>query len=123
MSVESIIDELQDVETALEEIEESYDLQNHRFTDALNLSRFQARKKQFKALRDEAERWLKNHGFELEDDETLERGWYYNDAYFHDTHADNPLRWSVQASHVRQELERALERIFVPQNQYLVRVG
>ena len=123
MSVESIIDELQDVETALDEIQESYDIDNNRFTRALDLSRFQARKKQFKALRDDAVRWLKNHGFEFEEDETLERGWYYKDAFFHDTHADNPLRWSVQAAHVRQELERALERIFVPQNQYLVRVG
>jgi hypothetical protein len=123
MSVESIIAELEDVERALEEIEESYDIVNKRFSRARDLSRFQARKNQYKALRDDAERWLKNHGFKLQDNETLERGWYHDDAYFHDTLADNPFRWALQAFRVRRELEEALEQTFVPQNLYLVRVG
>ena len=109
MSAQSIIDELQDVETALEELSEIYDVHNNRFTRALDLSRFQARKKQYKALRVEAERWAKNHGFELEEDETLERGLYFHGTYFHDTAADNPFRWSIQALRVRRELQRALQ--------------
>ena len=111
MSAQSIIAELQDVETALEELSEIYDIDNNRFTRALDQSRFQARKQQYKALRDDAERWLKNHGFELEEDETLERGWYYfNGQYFHNTEADNPFRWHLQAFRVRRELVRALAR-------------
>ena len=124
MSAQSIIDELQDVQTALEELSEIYDVDNNRFTRALDLSRFQARKKQYKALRVEAERWAKNHGFELEEDETLERGWYFHGTYFHDTTADNPLRWSVQAYIVRQALLEASQHSLPvssqAQNVYLI---
>ena len=125
MSAQSIIAELQDVETALEELSEIYDIDNNRFTRALDQSRFQARKQQYKALRDDAERWLKNHGFELEEDETLERGWYYfNGQYFDDTAADNPFRWSVQAYIVRQALLEASQHSLPvssqAQNVYLI---
>ena len=110
MSAQSIIDELQDVETALEELSEIYDIDNNRFTRALDISRFQARKNQYQALRVEAERWLTNHGFEIEEDQDLERGWYFEDTYVDDTEADNPFRWSEEAFRVRRELVRALER-------------
>ena len=57
-----IIDELKDVETALEQLSEVYDIDNNQFSQAQDVLRFQARKQQYKKLRDDAWRWLRNHG-------------------------------------------------------------
>ena len=116
MSAQAIIEELQDVETAFEKLEEVYDIDNNRFTQARDLLRFQARKQEYKKLRDDAWRWLKNHGVNPTKRQDLERG--------DDTTADNPFRWSVHASFVREELVQALQRTLpLPsqaQNVYLI---
>ena len=66
---------------------------------AQDLLRFQARKQQYKKLRDDAWRWLRNNGKNPTEFGDYERG--------DDTAADNPFRWSVQASFVRHELAAA----------------
>ena len=116
MSAQSIIDELRDVETAFEELHKVYDLDHNRFPRAQDRLRFQARKQEYKKLRDDAWRWLKNHSVKPQQRQDLERG--------DDTTADNPFRWSVHASFVREELRRALQRTLpLPsqaQNVYLI---
>ena len=116
MSAQSIIDELQDVETAFEKLLEVYDLDNNRFRQAQDRLRFQARKQEYKKLQEAAWRWLKNHGVNPEKRQDYERG--------DDTAADNPFRWAVQASFVRQELLQALQHTLhvssVARNLYLI---
>ena len=75
MSAESIIEELQDVETALDKLSEVYDIGNNQFSRAQDLLRFQARKQEYKKLRDDAGRWLRNHGVNPEERQDYERGW------------------------------------------------
>ena len=116
MSAQSIIDELRDVETAFEELHKVYDLDHNQFSRARDRLRFQARKQEYKKLRDEAWRWLNNHSVTPQQRQDLERG--------DDTRADNPFRWSVHASFVRQELLQALQHTLhvssVAQNLYLI---
>ena len=102
MSAQSIIEELQHVETAFEKLLDVYDLDHNRFPRAQDRLRFQARKQEYKKLRDDAWRWLNNHSVTPQQRQDLERG--------DDTTADNPFRWSVHASFVRGELQRALQR-------------
>ena len=101
-AAQSIIDELKDVETAFEELSapEVYDINNDRFMQAQDLLRFQARKQQYKKLRDDAWRWLRNNGKNPTKRADYERG--------DDIAADNPFRWSVQASLVWHELAAEL---------------
>jgi len=99
MSAQSIIDELQYVETAFEKLHEVYDIDNDRFRQAQDRVGFQARKQEYKKLQEAAWRWLKNHGVNPQKREDYERGV--------DAAADNPFRWAVQASSVRQELLQA----------------
>ena len=96
---QSIIDELRVVETAFEKLVEAYDLDHNQFPRAQDRLRFQARKQEYKKLRDDAWRWLKNHGVKPQQRQDLERG--------DDTTADNPFRWSVHAAFVREELQQA----------------
>ena len=116
MSAQSIIEELQHVETAFEKLLDVYDLDHNRFPRAQDRLRFQARKQEYKKLRDDAWRWLKNHGVNPKKRQDLERG--------DDTAADNPFRYSVHASFVRQELLQALQHNLpvssVAQNLYLI---
>ena len=62
MSVESIIDQLQDVQTAFDKLNEVYDNVNNQFSQARDLRRFQARKQEYKKIRDEAWWWLQSVG-------------------------------------------------------------
>lgn len=109
------MEELQDVETAFEQLLEVYDLDHDRFPRARDLLRFQARKQEYKRLRDDAWRWLKNHGVKPKKRQDLERG--------DGTTADNPFRWSVHASFVREELRKNQHKLLVSsvaQNLYLI---
>ena len=123
MSAQSIIEQLQDVETAFEKLEEVYDIDNNRFTQARDLLRFQARKQEYKKLRDDTWRWLKNHGVNPEERDDYERGWYHLGYYAHDTAVDNPFRWAAQAFYVRVELQAQQHNLpvsSVAQNLYLI---
>ena len=123
MSAQSIIEELQHVETAFERLLDVYDLNHNRFPRAQDRLRFQARKQEYKKLRDDAWRWLKNHGVNPEERDDYERGWYHLGYYAHDTAADNPFRWAAQASYVRQELQAQQHNLpvsSVAQNLYLI---
>ena len=119
--MESTIEGLKDVETAFEEIAESYDIYNNQFDDSLDLDRFLARKQEYKNLRREAYRWIRMTGAEPKRQQDLERGWYSSvtGEFFHDSVADNPFHWSVQAFRVRRQLER-VSATFVAQNLYLI---
>ena len=116
MSAQSIIEELQHVETAFEKLLDVYDLDHNRFPRAQDRLRFQALKQEYKKLQEAAWRWLKNHGVNPQQRQDLERD--------DDTAADNPFRYSVHASFVRQELLQALQHNLpvssVAQNLYLV---
>ena len=112
-AAQSIIDELQDVETAFEKLSarEVYDIDNGRFRKAQDLLRFQARKQQYKKLRDDAWRWLKNHGRTPTKRHNHERGFYGGGSYFDDEASDNPSSWAVQAYLVRIELGAARQAL------------
>ena len=117
-AAQSIIDELKDVETAFGKLfdPEVYNLPEERFNEISDLRWFQTQKQRYKKLRDDAWRWLTNHGVNPKKRQDLERG--------DDTAADNPFRWSVHASFVRQELLQALQHNIpvssVAQNLYLI---
>ena len=126
MSAESIIEGLQDVETALEKLAKRCNVTSQvQFSRGQDVLRFKARKQEYKALLRDAQRWLRNHGLDLEEQEDLERGFYdeHDGLYFHDTEADNPFRWAMQAASVRQELRKALDNLPVSSaapNLYLI---
>ena len=121
MSVESTIQGLKDVEEALEKLSQTWDLYNNRFNDPQDVRRFLARKQEYKDLRHKAYRWIRMYGAEPEDQQDLERGWYSKTSgqFVHDTAADNPFHWCVQAFRVRRQLER-VSASFVAQNLYLI---
>ena len=97
----SIIDQLQDVRTAFNKLNEVYDNVNQQFSQARDLRRFQARKQEYKKIRDEAWRWFKSVGRTPTERIDYERG----------TEADNPDRWMYQAYLVRQELRATLQAV------------
>ena len=73
-----------------------YDFLDHHFEDPKHNVEFKARKDQFKKLRDEAWRWLKDNHFEPQPHHELERG--------EDSTADCPLNWEAEVRRLRNEV-------------------
>ena len=76
-----------------------YDFLDHHFEDPKHNVEFKARKDQFKKLRDEAWRWLKDNHFEPQPHHELERG--------EDSNADCPLHWEAEVRRLVREVEDA----------------
>ena len=128
MSVESIHDQIRDMEDAFQQLNRIYIANNFRFTQARDRQRFQARKEEYKKIREEAWRWMIKQGRTPTDRPDIERGQYnVNGVFYHHTEWDNPFNWAMQAFRVRQELratraavQQGLPVQFVSQNLYLV---
>ena len=119
------MEQLKAMETAFDKLTEQsvWNSSNDTFKKDQDRLRFQARKQEYKRIRDEAWRWLRNHDVRPKKRQDYDKGFYGVDGlYQHATIHDNPFRWWAQAKELREELEAAVESLRTTRNQFMVNV-
>ena len=91
--------ELWDLISHFDKLDEVYDWLDNHFEDPNHFTRFQAVKNQYKVVRDNAWRWLRDKNFEPQPHHELERG--------QDSTLDCPLHWEAEVRRLVREVEDA----------------
>ena len=110
--VDLILGELRHVEQAFEKLDDPAVFDYYYTRRCVNPSQdkwFQAQKQRYKKARDDAWRWLKNHGFKPTERRDYEKGFYDELGFFPARADDNPIQWQRQTLQVMEELKSAAE--------------
>ena len=101
--IHTYLAELWDLISHFDKLDEVYDWLDEQFEDPKHNVAFQARKHQYKRLRDDVWRWLRDKNLELQRHYELERG--------PSNTADCPVHWEAEARRLVSEVENAVNEL------------